>query len=160
VVEWLLAVAALLFLGTTVAVVWSLVVLVRRMTRRARWAVEPARVRVLAVQGVLSPTAAVRCALARDVLLARQAYQLARRDKRPVVELAPTLRGLEQVARSLDVDLRMGRAVTDEVGRTREAARSLRLACGPVPARRGLLDEVVEAAERARLVAEAHRELS
>jgi len=160
VVEWLLAVAALLFLGTTVAVVWSLVVLVRRMTRRARRAVEPARVRVLAVRGVLSPTAALRRDLARDVLLARQAYQLARRDRRPVADLAPTLRGLEQVARSLDVDLRLGRSVTDEVVRAREAARSVRLACGPVPARRGLLDEVVEAAERARLVAEAHRELS
>src|SRR3954471_12361873 len=86
VVEWLLAVAALLFLGTTVAVVWSLVVLARRMTRRARRAVGAARGGVLAVPGVLPPTAALRRDLERAVLLARQPYQLPRRDKRPVAD--------------------------------------------------------------------------
>lgn len=184
--EWVLAVAALVFLGSTAAVVWSVVVLVRRTARRgrriaraartavpalaapggatatagrARQVVEPARVRVLGVRSLLSPSLAVRHDLARDVLLTRQAYELARRDGRPVADLGPAVQGLERVARSLDVDLRIGRPAPDEVARAREAARSLRVACATVPARGGLLDEVADAAERARLVAEAHREL-
>ena len=160
VLAWLLSAAAVIGLGMSVAFVWSVVQSVRRMGRRARRAVEPTRVRGLAVRSVLSPSSAARRDLAQDVLDARRAFDLARRDGRPVQELGPAVQGLERVARSLDLDLRMGRAVQDEVARTREAARSLTAACRPVPGRARLLDEVADAAERARLVAEAHRELS
>jgi hypothetical protein len=162
-VEWVLGVAAILGLGTAAAFVWSAVRALRRLARSARRAVEPARVRGLAVRGVVSPSAAARRDLARDVLGARQAYQLARRDGRPVQELGPAVQGLERVARSLDADLRMGAAVHEELARARAAARSLTEACRLAPGRHGLLDSVAdtaaEAAERARLVAEAHREL-
>ena len=160
VLEVVLGAAALVGLGMAAAFVWSVVKAVRRAAHRTRRAVEPARVRTLEVRGVLSRSAAARRDLARDVLRARQAYQLARRDGRPVRELGPAVQGLERVARSLDVDLRMGRAVHDEVARVREAARSLTAACQITPGRAGLLDDVADAAERARLVAEAHRELS
>ena len=160
VLEVVLGAAAVVGLGMAAAFVWSVVKAVRRAGRRARRAVEPVRVRGLAVRGVLSPSAAARRDLAREVLQARQAFQLARRDGRPVRELGPAVQALERVARSLDVDLRMGRAVQDEVARVREAARSLTAACQITPGRAGLLAEVADAAERARLVAEAHRELS
>jgi hypothetical protein len=162
-VEWVLGVAAILGLGTAAAFVWSAVRAVRRMARGARRAVEPARVRGLAVRGVVSPSAAARRDLARDVLGARQAYQLARRDGRSVQELGPAVQGLERVARSLDADLRMGASVNEELARARAAARSLTEACRLAPGRHGLLDSVADTAadavERARLVAEAHREL-
>lgn len=159
-VEVVLGSAALVGLAMAAGFVWSVVRAVRRAGRRARRVVEPARLRTLEVRGVVSRSAADRRDLARDVLLARQAYQLASRDGRPVRDLDPVVRGLERVARSLDVDLRMGRAVHDEVARVREAARSLTAACHLTPGRAGLIDDVADAAERARLIAEAHRELS
>ncbi|MCW2673071.1 MAG: hypothetical protein JWP14_1660 [Frankiales bacterium] len=162
-VEWVLAVAAVIGLGMAAAFVWSVLRVVRRVARGARRAVEPVRVRGLAVRSVVSPSAAARRDLAREVLGARQAYLLARRDGRPVQELGPAVHGLERVARSLEADLRMGAAVDGELARARSAARSLTEACRLAPGRHGLLDSVAdtaaEAVERARLVAEAHREL-
>jgi hypothetical protein len=159
-VEWVLLGAGLAGLGTAVAFVWSAVRSVRRTARRARLAVAPTRVRALAVRGVLSPTAAARRDLARDVLKARQAYELASRSGRPVRDIEAVVRQLERVARSLDADLRLGREVPAEVERARSAARSLVEACGADPARPGRLSEVADAAELARLTAEARRELS
>jgi hypothetical protein len=63
------------------------------------------------------------------------------------------------LCRSLDTDLRVGRPVQEDVARTRRAAQAVVAACGDVPGRKDLLDEVSDAAERARLVAEARRQL-
>ncbi len=132
----------------------------RRAVQRGRRKVEPARVKTLQARALVAPSKRLRRDLAKDVLRARQAFDLARKDGRPVAELEPTLLSLERVARSLDVDLRVDRPVQDEVTRTRNAARSLLEACTPAPGRAAQLDEITEAAERARLVAEARRELS
>lgn len=154
----LLTVAAV-GLGMAGAFVWSVIRAVRRSARRARQAIEPTRVRALGVRGVLSPSAAARRDLAQDVLRARQSYELARRAGRPVKEVGPLVAQLERVARSLDVDLRFQRAVPEEVARARAAARSLAEACAPDPYRRRGLDEISDAAELARLTAQARREL-
>ncbi len=151
---------AVVGLGMAGAFVWSVVQSVRRTARKARRAVEPTRVRALKVRGVLSPTAAARRDLAADVLQARRAYDLAARAGRPVRDVGPVVAQLEKVARSLDVDLRFDRAVPDEVARARRAARSLIEACASDPARESRLDEVADAAELARLTAQARRELS
>jgi len=159
-VEVVLLVAAAVGLAMAAAFVWSVVVAVRRTARRARRAVEPARVRALRVRGVLSPTAAARRDLASDVLLARRSYEAARQSGRPVADVGPVVVQLEKVARSLDADLRLDRAVDHEVTRARAAAQALVEACAPDPARGHRLDDVAEAAELARLTAEARRELS
>lgn len=158
--EWVLVTAGVLGLGTAATFVWSVVVAVRRTARRARRAVEPARVRALGVRGVVSPSAAARRDLAQDVLRARQSYELARRSGRPVQDVGPVVSQLERVARSLDVDLRFGREVPAEVRRARAAARALVEACAPDPLRRTALDDLSDAAELARLTAQARRELS
>lgn len=157
--EWVLLAVAAVGLGLAAAFVWSVVQSVRRTARRARRAVEPTRVRALGVRGVLSPSAAARRDLAQDVLRARQSYELARRAGRPVGEVGPVVAQLEKVARSLDVDLRFERAVQQEVQRARAAARALVEACAPDPGRQGRLDEVADAAQLARLTAQARREL-
>ena len=159
-VEWVVLSGAVVGLAMAAAFVWSVVQSVRRTARKARRAVEPTRVRALKVRGVLSPTAAARRDLAADVLRARQAYEIAVRGGRPVKDVAPVVTQLEKVARSLDADLRFARAVPDEVSRARRAARSLVEACAPDPVRGSRLDDVADAAELARLTAEARRELS
>lgn len=159
-VEVVLLAAAVVGLAMAAAFVWSVVKAVRQAARRARRAVEPARVRTLRVRGLLSPTAAARRDLAQEVLLARRAYDLARRAGRPVGDVGSVVVQLERVARSLDADLRLDRAVGDEVSRARAAARSLAEACAPDPVRAHRLDDLADAAELARLTAEARRELS
>jgi hypothetical protein len=131
----------------------------RRALQQGRRKVEPARVRTLQARALVAPSKRLRRDLAKEVLEARRAFDLARKDGRPVTELEPTLLGLERVARSLDVDLRVDRPVQDEVARARAAARALVAACGSAPGRAAALDEVADAAERARLVAEARRQL-
>ncbi|MCU1602088.1 MAG: hypothetical protein JWO22_2797 [Frankiales bacterium] len=157
---WVVLIGAVVGFAMAGAFVWSVVQSVRRTARRARRAVEPARVRTLTVRGVVSPTAAARRDLAADVLRARQAYELAVKVGRPVPDMGPVVAQLEKVARSLDVDLRFARAVPDEVTRARRAARSLVEACAPDPVRSSRLDDVADAAELARLTAQARRELS
>jgi hypothetical protein len=151
--------AAAVGLGMAGSFVLGTVRRTRRAVQRGRRKVEPARVRTLQARALVAPSKRLRRDLAQDVLRARQAFELARKDGRPVADLEPTLLGLERVARSLDVDLRVDRPVEDEVARTRKAARSLVEACSPAPGRATQLDEVAEEAERARLVAEARREL-
>ena len=132
---------------------------VRSARAAARKGRQVLAVRTLSVTGRVSRLAAARRDLARDVLQARRAFDLARKQGRPVKELAGVVRGLERIGRSLDADLRLGHPVGTEVARTREAAQAVVDACRPV-LHGADLDDLADTAERARLVAEAHRQLS
>jgi hypothetical protein len=128
----------------------------------------PARIRVLAVQALVSATGTARHAVARDVLAARRAWSVAAREGRPVADLEPLLVGLERAARSLDLDLRL-RPQADQaadVAELRQVAAQLRdaVAVAGAPAARAdrarLLEDVRTEAERVQLTARAHAELS